>query len=95
MSTKEHVFTLNEDELFIHFQDNGDSAVMLHHDEDLNYYFRVTHFGADVLAFLQENPGCTFDQIVENLVSQYDSSPSAIKVELQKVIDKFIENSIL
>mgnify|MGYP003643651244 CR=1 FL=1 len=88
-------FAFNEDNVFIHFQDNRESVVLLHSNEEVNTYYRLTFFGADVVGYIQDHPNSTFEQISAYLANHYEAKPEKIELELKTVISKLKENSLI
>lgn len=89
-------YIFKKDEFFIHFQNEDKStAVIMSYEEESNSYFRLTDFAADVAAYLSENTKKSFEDIFRYVKPRYEGTAEDIKTELQKVLDKLVEHSIV
>ena len=68
---------------------------MLNQDEDIRCFYRLTHFGVDVVRYIQDHKDCTFDEILNYLQPLYNGAPEDIKKNLEKVLETLKEKSIL
>lgn len=93
--TEQTSFTIDESKFLIHFQDNNSSVVILDYDESSQQYYRLTDFGSDVVSYILGHPGTSFNEIAENLTQTYDASLDKVESNLNEVIQKLSEQSIL
>lgn len=88
-------YKINEDQYFVHFKDDGESAFILNYDDSASDYFQLTGFASDVVSFILKHQGCSLDDIHKELAPMYDSSESDFKSELNKVMGKLSEHNVI
>lgn len=89
------MYFLNSEKFFVHFQDKNETVVILNYDEQSNTYFRLTHFGAAVVHFVNSHPNCTHEELLAHLQENYEGSDDKIASELEKVLTHLHENELL
>lgn len=93
--TAMNTYHLDQSRFFVHFQDNGETAVILNCAESETVYYSIKHFGADVVAFLLKHPHCAFSDILKHVAPLYEGTPAQVEAELSKVLEKLSAHSIV
>ena len=86
---------IDENNFFVHSHESEDVIIILNLNENSKEYLKLSGFAADVVKYIVSHPKCIPNELEIHLQSIYEFSEDDIKKELQQVIKKLEEQSVL